>query len=68
LYRYFRATEYSDDEIDGIFYGLTIIFFRNLSNYIIEFSDIKEALLDRENLLIWEAECNNNEIVISSLA
>jgi ubiquitin thioesterase protein OTUB2 len=29
---------------------------------------MKEALFDRENLLIWEKECNSNEIVIEALA
>jgi hypothetical protein len=56
------------DETDGVFYGLSTIFFRNLANYVVEFSEMKEALFDRENLLIWEKECNSNEIVIEALA
>jgi ubiquitin thioesterase protein OTUB2 len=41
---------------------------RNLSDFIIENSEYKNLLYDRENLLIWETECNSNEIVIAELA
>lgn len=29
---------------------------------------MKDFVLDKENLLIWEAECNSNEVIIKLLA
>ncbi|CAD8211923.1 unnamed protein product [Paramecium octaurelia] len=64
----FAAYEQQSDEIDGCLYGLSTLFFRNYSNYIIDFSDAKGAVNDREKLLNWEEECNSNEVVIAELA
>ncbi|CAK69116.1 unnamed protein product (macronuclear) [Paramecium tetraurelia] len=64
----FAAYEYESDEVDSCLYGLSTIFFRNYSNYVIENSEIKDAIDDKINLLRWEMECNNNELVISELA
>lgn len=41
---------------------------RNLSNLLIEKSEIRDLLFDKENLLIWEKECINYEPIISLLA
>ncbi|CAD8211944.1 unnamed protein product [Paramecium octaurelia] len=64
----FAAYEQQSDEIDGCLYGLSTLFFRNYSNYVIDFSDAKDAVFDREKLLNWEEECNSNEVVIAELA
>ncbi|CAD8211925.1 unnamed protein product [Paramecium octaurelia] len=64
----FAAYEKQSDEIDGCLYGLSTLFFRNYSNYVIDFSDAKDAVYDREKLLYWEEECNSNEVVIAELA
>ncbi|CAD8199476.1 unnamed protein product [Paramecium octaurelia] len=55
-------------EMDCCLYGLSTIFFRNLANLVVDENDLATLLYDRENLLIWETECNNNEVVISALA
>ncbi|CAD8116112.1 unnamed protein product [Paramecium sonneborni] len=68
LFDYYKNYEYINNENDGIFYGLATIFFRNLANYALEFNELKECVQDRNNLLIWELECNSNEIVIDSLS
>ncbi|CAD8197422.1 unnamed protein product [Paramecium pentaurelia] len=52
----------------GCFYNLSSIFLRNLCDTILELSEMKDQCLDRENLLIWEAECNYNEIIVQILA
>lgn len=54
--------------MDGCFYGLSIVFFRNYANYVTRNSDNKEQVIDIDNLLIWEEECNYNEIVIYELS
>ncbi|CAD8212422.1 unnamed protein product [Paramecium pentaurelia] len=64
----YSTYEYESDEIDSCLYGLSTIFFRNYSDYIIENSEIKEAIFDKQNLLLWEMECNSNETVIAELA
>ncbi|CAD8207047.1 unnamed protein product [Paramecium pentaurelia] len=64
----FAAYEKQSEEIDGYLYGLSTIFFRNYSNYIVDLSINKDAVYDRENLLKWEEECNSNEVVIAELA
>ncbi|CAK65250.1 unnamed protein product (macronuclear) [Paramecium tetraurelia] len=64
----FAAYEQQSEEIDGCLYGLSTIFFRNYSNYVVDFSDAKDAVYDREKLLNWEEECNSNEVVIAELA
>ncbi|CAD8108147.1 unnamed protein product [Paramecium primaurelia] len=64
----FAAYEKQSEEIDGCLYGLSTIFFRNYSNYIVELSINKDAVFDREKLLKWEEECNSNEVVIAELA
>ncbi|CAD8078646.1 unnamed protein product [Paramecium sonneborni] len=53
---------------DGCFYCLSTIFFRNLSDRLLDNSELKDQVYDRINLLTWETECNNNEIIISILA
>ncbi|CAD8156771.1 unnamed protein product [Paramecium octaurelia] len=53
---------------DGFLYCLQTIFFRNLSYLYLEKSDFKDIVLDKENLLIWEEECNTNEVIIKLLA
>jgi len=35
------------DEIDSYFYGLSTIFFRNVSNLVVESSPNKDLLFDR---------------------
>ncbi|CAK61057.1 unnamed protein product (macronuclear) [Paramecium tetraurelia] len=55
-------------DIDCCLYGLSTIFFRNLADQVVDENNLAELLYDRENLLIWETECNNNEVVISALA
>ncbi|CAD8182322.1 unnamed protein product [Paramecium octaurelia] len=64
----FAAYEQNSNEVDSCLYGLSTIFFRNYSNYVIENSEVKDAIDDKINLLVWEMECNNNELVISELA
>ncbi|CAD8128197.1 unnamed protein product [Paramecium sonneborni] len=64
----FAAYEKQSEEVDACLYGLSTIFFRNYSNYIVDFSEKKDALYDRENLLKWEEECNSNEVIIAELA
>lgn len=54
--------------MDCCLYGLSTIFFRNLANQAVDDNNLAGLLLDRENLLMWETECNNNEVVISALA
>ncbi|CAD8205585.1 unnamed protein product [Paramecium pentaurelia] len=58
----------NQEDMDCCLYGLSTIFFRNLANQSIDDNNLAELILDRENLLIWETECNNNEVVISALA
>ncbi|CAD8062221.1 unnamed protein product [Paramecium primaurelia] len=53
---------------DGFLYCLQTLFFRNLSYHFLEQSDLKDVVLDKENLLIWEEECNTNEVIIKLLA
>ncbi|CAK72061.1 unnamed protein product (macronuclear) [Paramecium tetraurelia] len=53
---------------DGFLYCLQTIFFRNLSYQYLEKSEFKDIVLDKENLLIWEEECNTNEVIIKLLA
>ncbi|CAD8168975.1 unnamed protein product [Paramecium octaurelia] len=67
LYQKYREFNISDDG-NGCFYFLSTLFFRNLSNQLLEHSEMKALVEDRENLLIWETECNNNEIIIATLA
>ncbi|CAD8108141.1 unnamed protein product [Paramecium primaurelia] len=64
----FAAYEKQSEEIDGCLYGLSTIFFRNYSNYIVDLSINKDAVFDRDNLFKWEEECNSNEVVIAELA
>ena len=33
-----------------------------------ESDELRDLVFDKENLLIWEKECNNNEPIISLLA
>ncbi|CAK63076.1 unnamed protein product (macronuclear) [Paramecium tetraurelia] len=65
-------SQFAEHEIQengqGCFNNLSTIFLRNLCDAVLECSEMKEYCLDRENLLIWEAECNNNEIIIQALA
>ncbi|CAD8106410.1 unnamed protein product [Paramecium primaurelia] len=68
FFKQYSTYQYESDEIDSCLYGLSTIFFRNYSDYIIENSEIKEAINDKQNLLLWEQECNNNEAVIAELA
>ncbi|CAD8078652.1 unnamed protein product [Paramecium sonneborni] len=69
LIKHFRAYEQEKEQlIDGCFYALSTIFFKNLSLFIIEQGEFKDHFLEKEVLLKWEQECNDNEIVISSLA
>ncbi|CAD8098184.1 unnamed protein product [Paramecium sonneborni] len=68
LYNAYKAHEKEDEEYDGCFYGLSTIFFRNISIHALDQNELKNMVTDRENLLIWETECNNNEIVIQSLS
>ncbi|CAD8182364.1 unnamed protein product [Paramecium octaurelia] len=56
------------DNIDGYFFALTTIFFRNISYYVATKSEMAESITDINNLLIWGEECNNNEIVIKELS
>ncbi|CAK77406.1 unnamed protein product (macronuclear) [Paramecium tetraurelia] len=67
LYKIYREFDISDDG-NGCFYFLSTLFFRNLSNQLQEHSEMKAYVEDRENLLKWETECNNNEIVVATLA
>ncbi|CAD8078644.1 unnamed protein product [Paramecium sonneborni] len=53
---------------DAFLYGLQTIFLRNLSAYYLEESEFKDVVYDKENLLIWETECNTNEVIIKMLA
>ncbi|CAD8185794.1 unnamed protein product [Paramecium octaurelia] len=59
-------------EQDGtaFLYALSTIFFRNLSYYLVEQDAEAKTLIgdQQNNLLIWETECNSNEIVIMLLA
>ncbi|CAD8124005.1 unnamed protein product [Paramecium sonneborni] len=64
----FSAYQQQSEEVDGCLYGLSTIFFRNYSNYVVDFSENKDAVYDRVNLLNWEEECNSNEVVIVELA
>ncbi|CAD8124003.1 unnamed protein product [Paramecium sonneborni] len=64
----FSAYQYQSEEVDGCLYGLSTIFFRNYSNQVVDFSENKDAVYDRVNLLNWEEECNSNEVVIAELA
>ncbi|CAD8119236.1 unnamed protein product [Paramecium sonneborni] len=67
--QHFQAFEQLEDEsIDGCLYGLSTIFFKNLSNYLVSISDQKDLVTDQETILLWEKECNSNEFVISLLA
>ncbi|CAD8185791.1 unnamed protein product [Paramecium octaurelia] len=65
-------SQFAEHEIQengqGCFHNLSTIFLRNLCDNILEFSELKDLCLDRENLLIWEAECNSNEVIIQALA
>lgn len=54
--------------MDCYLYGLSTIFFRNLANKVVDENNMADLLFDRQNLLIWESECNNNEVVIAALA
>ncbi|CAK69138.1 unnamed protein product (macronuclear) [Paramecium tetraurelia] len=58
----------SKGDIDGNFFALTTIFFRNVSYYVAAKSEFAESIFDIDNLLIWGEECNNNEIVIKELS
>ncbi|CAD8119242.1 unnamed protein product [Paramecium sonneborni] len=54
---------------NGFLYTLSTIFFRNLSDYLIENNhNMKQLVEDKQNLLIWEQECDNNEVIINELA
>ncbi|CAD8168969.1 unnamed protein product [Paramecium octaurelia] len=69
LFNQFSAYEQNEDQqADGYFYALSTIFFRNLSLHFIEQSEHKDIFTEKDSLLLWEAECNSNEIVISILA
>ncbi|CAD8171873.1 unnamed protein product [Paramecium pentaurelia] len=68
LDKQFRAYEQEDELVDGCFYALSTIFFRNLSLYFIDQSEYKGNFQEKDTLLQWEVECNNNEIVIALLA
>ncbi|CAD8092768.1 unnamed protein product [Paramecium primaurelia] len=54
----------------GFLYTLSTLFFRNLSDYLVEQDQEIKTFIgdDQKNLLIWETECNSNEIVINQLA
>ncbi|CAD8106452.1 unnamed protein product [Paramecium primaurelia] len=67
LVQQYKAFEPKDD-IDGYFFALTTIFFRNISYYVASKSELAENIFDKDNLLIWGEECNNNEIIIKELA
>ncbi|CAD8071604.1 unnamed protein product [Paramecium primaurelia] len=67
IYQQFREFEISNNG-NGCLYFLSTIFFRNLSNQLLEYSDMKTYVEDRINLITWETECNNNEIIIATLA
>ncbi|CAD8171879.1 unnamed protein product [Paramecium pentaurelia] len=67
IYQQFREVEISNNG-NGCLYFLSTIFFRNLSNQLLEYSDMKTYVEDRINLITWETECNNNEIIIATLA
>ncbi|CAD8120479.1 unnamed protein product [Paramecium sonneborni] len=67
--KHFQANQQSVElQIDGCLYGLSTLFFRNLSYYVVENSDQKELVYDKNTLLAWETECNSNEVVISLLS
>ncbi|CAD8205561.1 unnamed protein product [Paramecium pentaurelia] len=68
LFEEFRAYEKENEQIDGCLYGLTTIFFRNLANKAVELNQLINHNFDSQILFQWEVECNDNEIVISSLA
>lgn len=67
LVEQYKAFEPKDD-IDGCFFALTTIFFRNISHYVASKSELAENVFDKEKLLIWGEECNNNEIIIKELS
>ncbi|CAD8205541.1 unnamed protein product [Paramecium pentaurelia] len=68
LEKEFAAHTQETEEIDGCLYGLVIIFFRNLSNYLYENSEMFLVITENNNILIWEQEFNSTELIISELA
>ncbi|CAD8119096.1 unnamed protein product [Paramecium sonneborni] len=64
----FAAHNQENKDIDGCFYGIVIIFFRSLSNYLFLNSEMYFAVSDINNILIWEQEFNSTELIISELA
>ncbi|CAD8199507.1 unnamed protein product [Paramecium octaurelia] len=68
LFEEFKAYQKENEKIDGCFYGLSTIFFRNLALKAVDLDGNLNGTLNKQNLLLWETECNENELVISSLA
>ncbi|CAK61034.1 unnamed protein product (macronuclear) [Paramecium tetraurelia] len=68
LQQEFKAYEKENEKIDGCFYGLSTIFFRNLAQKVVDLDEIASNTFGTQNLLLWETECNENEIVIAAFA
>ncbi|CAD8073597.1 unnamed protein product [Paramecium sonneborni] len=72
LKMHFSAFELQDTNegfVDGYFNPLTVIFLRNLCLHLVETDqDEQNNLVEKETLLKWEEECNQNEVVINLLA
>lgn len=67
LIKCIKAYEFENEEIDGRFNCLTIIFLRNLAFSLIKKFKKENLIYDMDNLLKWEIECDNNDVVISVL-
>lgn len=65
---YFSAHN-EENYLSGFLNPLSVIFLRNLCfKFVMESDDFRDIVFDKENLLIWEKECNNNEPIIVLLA
>ena len=69
LFKLIAAHQENEYNCDGFFNALTVIFLRNLAfKLVMESDEFRDVVFDKENLLIWEKECNNNEPIIKLLA
>ena len=69
LFKLIAAHKEDEYNCDGLFNTLTVIFLRNLAfKLVMESDELRDVVFDKENLLIWEKECNNNEPIIKLLA
>lgn len=69
MFLQFFSAHKEENHLEGFLNPLSVIYLRNLCyKFVIESDEYRDMVFDKENLLIWEKECNNNEPIIVLLA